>query len=93
MQTKAGISAKTDDTFRGEGKQARGILCLEESAKVLMTRNGGKLGIVPPRAAPARFVPGQTPRFDELQTKAGMSAKTDDIASIWRNFGFVKYDV
>ena len=79
-------------TFRGEGKQALGIFCFEERAKVMMTRNGGKLVIVQPRAAQALIVPCKSHRFDDMQTKAGISAKTDDVASIWRNFWFVKYD-
>lgn len=80
-------------TFRGEGKQTLGIFCFEKRAIVMMTRNGGKLVIVQPRAAQALIVLCKSHRFDDMQTKAGISAKTDDVASIWRNFWFVKYDV
>ncbi len=80
-------------TFRGEGKQALGIFCFEERAIVMMmTRNGGKLVIVQP-ARRRRLSSSKSHRFDDMQTKAGISAKTDDVASIWRNFWFVKYDV
>lgn len=47
-------------TFRGEGKQALGIFCFKERAIVMMTRNGGKLVIVQPRAAGA-YRPRQIP--------------------------------
>ena len=53
----------------------------------------GNLNDLSPRAAQALIVPGKSHRFDDMQTKAGISAKTDDVASIWRNFWFVKYDV
>ena len=63
--------------FQVDGEQALGIFCFEERAKVMMTRNGGKLVIVQPRAAQALIVPGKSHRFDDMQTKAGISAKTD----------------
>jgi len=80
-------------TFSGKGKQTLGIFRLKKRAIVMMTRNGGKFVVVQPRAAQALVVPGKSHRFDDMQTKAGISAKTNDVASVWRNFWFVKYDV
>jgi len=35
----------------------------------------------------------ETERLDQVQTRAGIRAQTDDVAGVWRDFGFDENDI
>ena len=51
------------------------------------------LVIVEPRPAQALVVQSEPQRFDQMQAKAGIGAKADYIAGVWRNFRLEKHNI
>ena len=55
-----------------------------------MDSNARKLRVIEACPAQTLFVQIKAQRFDQVQPGAGVSAQTDDVTGVRRNFGFVK---
>ncbi len=75
-------------TFGGQSKQALRMFCGDEGGVIRVAQHGGKFMVIQPRATQALVVPGKAHWLYNMQTKAGVGAKTDNIAGIWRDFWF-----
>src|SRR5690606_21935631 len=79
--------------FGGEPEQAACRVAGAKFVKAGVTLHRGELMIVQTRSAQTFVLPDKPQRFNQVKLKAGIGAKSDDVAGVRGDFGLVKDDM